>query len=350
MVFLLYAVFFVFCMIAENSKISQKRLYFAASVIVIALMAGNRDVNFWSDTRGYLSAFSYNTPIFENYVWWSQCPDYAERGFFLLSVIIKTFTSDYVVYFTIVALLSLWILFKGINKYSLFPLFAFALYVGRFLFGRQFIQIRAGVSIAIIFWGIQYVKKQQFYKYLGVIFLASLLHSSAWIALPAYFLNKIKLRPRHIYLGVAVAFILAAFFTPFIRQLVADSAADLSVAQSYTTEHYGYKSTGKGLANPMVYYQTLILLTFTFYEKQLSKVTPYYITLRNGYFYSTVWLITLCSYSVLSARGSTILATYEILIIPLFVRIFHKRNRFFAFLLIGVFSFLWFYMNYTKRA
>lgn len=349
MVIVLYIVYFIFCMAAENSTKVQKRVFLAITLVAVSLMAGYRDVAFWPDTVGYRMAFLHSTPTWSGYVFGSNPPDYQDKGFFFLSVLIKTLTSDWVTYATIIAFIGLWILVKGINKYSLFPMFAFVLYMSRFMFGRQFIQIRAGVSIAIVFWGLQYVAKQDLKRYLAVIFVASLLHMSAWIALPAYFLNKIKLKPKHIYWGVAIAFVLAAFFTPVIRSFISDSAADINVAQSYTTEEYGYKSTGKGLANPMVYYQALILVLFTYFEKRFVKVTPYYITLRNGYFYSTVWLITLCSYSVLSARGSTILATYEILIVPLFVKIFHRRNRIVAYILIGVLSVLWFYLNLGKR-
>lgn len=350
MVIVLYIVFFIFCIVAENSSKTQKNVFLAITLVAVSLMAGYRDVAFWPDTGGYRMAFLSNTPVLGDYVFGSNPPDYQDKGFFFLSVLIKTLTSDWVTYATIIAFLGLWILIKGINKYSMFPLFALALYMSRFMFGRQFIQIRAGVSIAIVFWGMQYVAKRDLKRYLIVIFIASLLHMSAWIALPAYFLHKIKLKPKHIYWSIGVAFVLAAFFTPVIRSFISESAADINVAQSYTTEEYGYKSTGKGLANPMVYYQTLILVLFTFWEKKLSKVTPYYITLRNGYFYSTIWLITLCSYSVLSARGSTILATYEILIIPSFVRIFHKNNRVLAYILIGLLSVLWFYLNLSKRA
>ena len=346
-----YIVFLIFCMAAEDSKMTmeQKKMLLMVFVVVGALVTGQRDIYFWPDTPGYFAAFTYNTPEIKDYVYGSNPPDYQDKGFFFLSVLIKTFTTDWVVYSTIIGFLGLWTLYKGIEKFSLFPLFAFALYIGRFLFGRQFIQIRAGVAIAIVFWGMQYVVKQDFKRYLLVVFLASLLHSSAWIAVPAYFLNRINLKSIHMYWGIVIAYILAAFFTPTIRTFVSESAEDLNMSMSYTTADYGYKSTGKGLANPMVYYQILILFLFTYYEKRLSKLTPYYITLRNGYFYCTVWLTTLCSYSVLSARGSTILATYEILMIPLFIKIFHKKNKVIAYIMIIALSTFWFYMNLTKR-
>ena len=207
MVVVLYIVFFIFCIAAENSSKTQKNVFLAITLVAVSLMAGYRDVAFWPDTPGYRAAFLSNTPSFSNYVFGSNPPDYQDKGFFFLSVLIKTLTSDWVAYATIIAFIGLWILIKGINKYSMFPLFAFALYMSRFMFGRQFIQIRAGVSIAIVFWGMQYVAKRDLKRYLVVIFVASLLHMSAWIALPAYFLHKIKLKPKHIYWSIGVAFV-----------------------------------------------------------------------------------------------------------------------------------------------
>lgn len=348
-----YTIFLVFCMYVEGLKTDRiegrKVTLLFISVVVIAVLAGQRDIFFWPDTAGYYFAFTGSTPALGEYELWSRPPDYADKGFFLLSVIIKTFTSDWVIYATTIALIGLLFMYMGISKYSIFPLFAFALYISRFMFGLQFIQIRSGVAIAIVFWAMQYVHKRDLKRYFLVIFLASFIHSSVWIAFPAYFLNRLRLRPVHIYLGLATAYILAAYFTPVIRTFVSESAADMNVAMTYTTAEYGYKSTGKGLANPMIYYQMAVLIFFTFFEKELTKVTPYYITLRNGYFYSTVWLTTLCSYSVLSGRGSSILATYEIVMIPLFISVFHKKNKTLAYVLVAILAVLWFYMNLGKR-
>ena len=52
-------------------------------------------------------------------------------------------------------------------------------------------------------------------------------------------------------------------------------------------------------------------------EKPIRKITPYYDVFRNGYFYSTVLLIILYKFAIVSARTSTILATYEIVMVPM---------------------------------
>ena len=159
----------------------------------------------------------------------------------------------------------------------------------------------------------------------------------------------INIKKKHIVWGVIISYILAMFFTPVIRSFVADSASDIQGAENYTQKGYTYKSAGLGLRNPMVYYQTAILLIFTFLEERLKNVSVHYYTLRNGYFYSTCWLITLSSYAILSGRGSTILATYEILIVPMFTYLFNRRNRTVGYLAIGVFALFWFYMNLSKK-
>lgn len=345
----LYIVFFIFCIAAEESSLSQKKAFLGLSLFALALMAAFRAPELWSDSYGYWGLFIQSTPTLANYSITDVPIGYTDRGYYFLSVLVKTFTSNYVVFFFVVAALGYYFVYKGIWKLSAFPLFALALYISRFTLGRQFIQMRAGIALSIVFWGLQYVTKKDLKRFLITIGIAFLFHSSVLLALPLYWMNKIRIKRKHIYWGIAIAYVLAAFFTPVIRSFIADSTADIEAAVNYTREKNAYKSAGMGLANPMVYYQTLVLLIFTYYERRLSRYTKHYITLRNAYFFSTAFLIIFSSYAILSGRGSTVLATVEIVIVPLFVHLFNRRNKFFAYILIGLFSAAWFYLNYTRR-
>lgn len=347
-IYILFTVFFIFAIATENSKPSTKNNILVLSMLVLTLIAATRDINFWPDSRGYFAIFN-NGPTLSDYHFGTKPDGYQDQGYYFLQTLIKTMTSDYVIYFLVVAVIGLAFIGSGLRKYAIFPIFGLAIYISRFYMGRQLIQMRAGIAIGIVFWAMQYVTDRKLVKYTIAIYIASLFHLSAWIAYPAYFLGMINIKKKHIVWGVIISYILAMFFTPVIRSFVADSASDIQGAANYTQEGQTYKSVGLGLSNPMVYYQTAILLIFTFLEEKLKNVSVHYYTLRNGYFYSTCWLITLSSYAVLSGRGSTILATYEILIVPMFTYVFNRRNRTVGYLAIGVFALFWFYMNLSKR-
>ena len=55
-------------------------------------------------------------------------------------------------------------------------------------------------------------------------------------------------------------------------------------------------------------------------EKKLAPMSKYYYIFRDGYFMGTVILIVLCQYAVLSARVSTIFATFEVFMIPMIIK------------------------------
>ena len=213
--------------------------------------------------------------------------------------------------------------------------------------GRNLVQIRAGLAYVIIIWGIKYIQEKQFWKYLLLVLIASLFHTSAWIALPLYFLsNWIDVNKKIIIIGLVIAFILGGFFQGPISALVTENASDLSI----TTYTQGiFVSRAQGLANPMIYFQTFLLLAYTFLEDKIKSVTPYYKIIRDGYFYSTLILIIFCSFTALSGRTSTMFATLEFAIIPSLIFMFNKKNRIFALFLMGIALSAIFYLNIPNQ-
>ena len=219
------------------------------------------------------------------------------------------------------------------------------MYVARFYFGRNFMQIRAGLSYLIIILSTKYIQERKFWKFLLMIFIAYQFHHSAVIALPVYFLcNWMTLKKWHICVGLAIAFIIGAFFQEFVHTLVVDNASDLNISSDYIEGGAKGYVEGRGLGNPMIYFQTLILLAYTFLDKRLVNIDPYYYVIRAGYFYSTVILIIFCTYAVLSGRTSSIFATYEIAIVPTLIMLFNKKNRALAYMLFIVILTAIFYM------
>ena len=70
-------------------------------------------------------------------------------------------------------------------------------------------------------------------------------------------------------------------------------------------------------------------------------MTPYYDVFRNGYFYSTVLLIVLYKFAIVSGRTSTILATYEIVMVPMCLLALKKHFRYFMlFILLVLYTIL----------
>ncbi|MBQ3827337.1 MAG: hypothetical protein II812_04230, partial [Prevotella sp.] len=89
-------------------------------------------------------------------------------------------------------------------------------------------------------------------------------------------------------------------------------------------------------------------LLLTFSEGRVRNQTPHYITLRNGYLYSTTWLILLSEFHVLSARGSTITATYECFFLPLFFGAARGNERIISVIALYLYAVIWLTINMNK--
>ena len=336
-----YVLLYFLAILAEGLKRNQKQYLLMIVCLVLAYLAGTRDIT-WNDTGAYVICFNDYTPAFNSLTEDSRPYGYSEMGFFYLGVLVKTFTSDVTLYLLFIALLSFYFLYKAIDKYCVYPLFGICAYISRFLLGRNFMQIRAGLSYAIILVAVQYITKRDWKRYFALVLIAYFFHHSAIIAVPLYFLCLFKIKKWHIIMGLVIAFFIAGFYSDVVRALVADNATDLNVT-TYVEKGYQRES---GLSNPMIYFQLFLLLAYTFNEKKLRLTTPHYITIRNAYFYSTLILITLSCYTALSGRTSSMFATLEMVIIPSLVLMFNKRNRALAYIGMGVALTAIFYMNY----
>ena len=331
---------------SNNNKNRQESVLFVI-MMALNLFVGTRDVTAWSDTLVYQKAF-YDTNPLGTFSFSDRVLGYSEKGFILLGALVKTFTSNSTVYFIFIALLTYLALYADLKRYGIFPLIGLCVYLSRFMAGREMVQIRSALAIPIIIWGFQYVRKNEYWKCFLTILIAYSFHTSAVIALPMLLFNKFKLSKTQIYLGLILSFIVAGAFGGVIRNFVSTSDFINEMATSYVREGSD-KAFSNDLTNPVIYYQTLILVFYTIYEKKLSAYSSYYYIIRNAYFYSTVLLIVLCQYAVLAARTSTIFATLEMMMIPIALLSFSKRNRWLPCIIVGVAYSILFYLNWSPH-
>ena len=325
------------------SKVKQKEFILIIALIGLSIGIGWRDLA-WNDTIGYKIFFERFTNSLSNYSFSDKPYGYSEKGFYFIGVLAKTFTDNYRIYFLFIGALSMFFLYKEIKKYSLFPLLGLCAYLARFFMARNLVQIRSGLAYLIVLWGIKYIQEKKLWHYFLLVWIASFIHFSSWIALPLYFIhNWLPINKKNILLGLGIAFILGAFFQGPISAFVTDQAFDFILATTYVQDQY--VSRAKGLANPMIYFQTFLLLSYTFLEHRISPQEKYYRVIRDGYFYSTLILISFCSFTALSGRTSTMFATLEFAVIPSLIYLFNKKNRIIALVIMGVLLSTIFYLN-----
>ena len=96
-----------------------------------------------------------------------------------------------------------------------------------------------------------------------------------------------------------------------------------------------YVEEALGLRNPMIYFQILILMVYTFMEPILASKDKFYYLMRWAYFYSTLILIFFCNYTALSGRTSTVFATCEMFMLPSIAMGLGKEKRFVFYVIVG---------------
>lgn len=345
-IFLFFA-FFIFAILADNLKQKQRKNVLAIVCIILAIMAGTRDYYAWNDTLVYVTSFNQNNNIF-SLTELNSPYGYSEMGFFYLSAFIKLFTDNATVYLTIISALTFVFLYKSFDKYSIYPLFGIVVYVARFYCGRNMMQIRACLAIAIIIYFTFLIKDKKWWKYLLVIAISYTLHRSSIIALPILLLKDFRIKPYYIYSGIIVSLLIGQFGGNVIKQYVETSDFAQDMAGSYIQEGSN-KAFSNDLTNPVIWYQIFILIAFTFYEERLKPLSNYYHIFRNGYFYSTCILIILCQYAVVAARSSTIFATFEVAMVPMLLFMFGKKERGALYVVFGLAYIYLFYMNYNPH-
>lgn len=343
----LFLVVFLFFFSLYGDYIPQKKRipWLLLMFFIVVFMIGNRSPYAWIDTIAYGQSFMTTTKTLLTFSFSDRPYAYTEKGYYLLCVIAKTISNSYFFYFTFIGALSMFFIFIGLKKYCLFPFLGFFIYAGRFLVGRDFNQMRAGLAIAFIIYATCFLHKRKMWQYLLCSFVAYTIHTSALIVIPFYFINYYKFKRIHIIWGLIIAFIIAGFFGNTIKAVISNLDFVQNLARSYVEEG-SVKAWENNLANPMIYFQCAVLLVFTFKEKILSKSSVYYYTIRNVYFYSTLFLIVLCRYGVVSARTSTVFATYEMIMIPMIICSYKKNERFLPYLITFLLMIVFFIKNW----
>lgn len=307
----------------DRLPLIKRKVILTYLFVTCVIIIGFRNPDNWIDTAAYVQSFGF-TKTLASFSFIDEHSEYSEKGYYLLCVIIKTFSSSHLAYLTVIGLLSMTFFFKSLRRYCVYPVLGLCIYIARYMLARDMNQMRAGLAISIVI-SFTYLlaskKKNDEFKYVLVCWLASFIHTSMLAAIPIIVFNHIKMNRKWIYIGILVSFFISGAFSQQIMDFISQSETIQDMATDYVDKKgENSKAYAADLTNPMIYYQCLILFLYTYMEKKLAPMSKYYYVFRDGYFMGTVILIVLCQYAVLSARVSTIFATFEVFMIPMIIK------------------------------
>lgn len=186
---------------------NKSTIYLFIVFIILIILASFREKNIGNDTSVYMDLFTKLQIVDLKYYL-----DRYEIGYLLLNKFVGMLSKEpqSILIVTSIIILSSYAIF--IKKYSKNVYISTLLFFLLGHFGSSMNTIRHQFAILIIFFSYKYIKNRHLIKFIIIIFIASLFHSTAIIFLVAYPVSKLKIKPKEI---LCIGFITLIVYTSF---------------------------------------------------------------------------------------------------------------------------------------
>lgn len=219
----------------NNNKPTKLFVFFI--ILVLVLISGFRDLTYiGGDEAVYrieFKAISYNPDMVNNLD--------KEFVFYYIIYILTLISSNSQILIFICALITNILIVLTLYKYSKHFTFSLFLYISLGMYFTSFNIMRQYLALSICFWAIRYIFDKKTIKYCICILIASLIHSSAIILIPIYFICRLLQFKNKYWLFLMITIIIAIFFDKFMGMLQSFSNNNLysNYADWYFNEKKG---------------------------------------------------------------------------------------------------------------
>lgn len=203
-------------------KIKYRNLYYFLIALMLIFFSAFRG-DFSTDYTGYESIFvrfqhmSFNDILRRS---WSKNP---ENGYLIFQNIIRLFSDNVIWIFIISTVIIVCCNIHEIKKYYAFGVLPLLLFVELGNYYISFNLVRQVMAASIVVAGSRFLYERKFWKYLVVVLLASSIHLTAIMMIPAYFILNLKMNKSGVIMLVGGTTLLYAFL-PRIISLVMNYA------------------------------------------------------------------------------------------------------------------------------
>ena len=204
----MYFCFIIFFLLCILCLIDLKQQYYVGFfiVLILILFAGFRD-NIDNDYETYQMMFNkISNGINVN----------IEPTFYYITYFINYVQSNISLLILIFSIIGVTLKCIAISKLTEFWVYSILVYFSYFYIIQEMTQIRVGIASAFILLSIQPLKRNNLFKFLGLICIGTLFHYSTLFILPVLFLNKNSIS-RVFYYLIPISFIIH-FCCPPLKQ------------------------------------------------------------------------------------------------------------------------------------
>ena len=221
-------------------------------------------------------------------------------------IYLSNFIGFYQFFFIVTSFLITYFFYKTIKKHSLDKTLSVLIFVCFPLFFFMSLSVvRQYVAISLVFFGYKFIKDRKFWKYLFLILFATLIHKSAIIALPIYFLfGDFVINKK----AILFIYVLGFFSSEIIAFLITFSSERYSI--------YINQIGGEGGNLILLFFQivglVLLPIVYNFRDKNDKEFNFYLLSFYSGLF---IWA-SLAKFGHAGIRGGLYYIVYVILLIP----------------------------------
>lgn len=156
---------------------------------------------------------------------------------------------------------------KGLDNKKIYSVYPWLFFLGLPMFMLPFFSIiRQAMAVSLIFYGYKYITSGNLKKFLVTVFLASLFHGSAIFSLPLFFLGKIKVKRKSMFIF---------FLSSFISLEGIKIILNLGIFSKYRA----YITDGVGAGGKIIYFLVILIGIFILiiYNKLIKKTDVFLI-------------------------------------------------------------------------
>lgn len=299
--------------------------------------------------KNYIEIYTFDRIFESNYGLNIPERNLGEFAFYYLMSICKTLGINYEFFQYICLSIVMLIIYKMISSTTKYGAISILIYYSYFMLGTFFEPIfRQLLAIAFFYLAIPDIENKNILKYYFKIFLAILFHSSSLICIPLYFILNKKLK----ILGIIFLVIGSSFMGSFFYQILLFFSSIFKVISKYLLyfqiEEFGMRNEINIIYVIKVF---LVIVIGVFIEKNQNKLE---ISKSKFYLILNLYWINLLTFSL--RRQMVIMERFQyffeifyvIMIAFLFEIIVKKHGRKIGFILLLVFSFLFYRIMFIQ--
>ncbi len=184
-----------------------------------------------------------------------------------LIVLLNYLKLDYTSFFFLMAFLTFSIMYKAVKEQSVAPAESILYYVCFGYYAMAFNGIRQMLAISICLYSLKYIKDKQFIKYLLLIVIATMCHTTSIIMLPMYYFGNKDLKKSTLQIITIISLFGFVFYNPIYRFVVSnfDRFSDYAVINGMT-----YSEAGLGTYVIGFIHFALIFIALKYYDKIIN--------------------------------------------------------------------------------